>query len=214
MNEIFISHSKRDNSSISFFNKLFAATKVKAIYEEIDEISGLQVNQKKISNDIQNSSAFFILHDQKNESLAHTRDWITWESGTANGMNKEIWLFEKSTQAFNNKMVVPHINNLVVYDPDNDQWIPYLLPIINRFEEISRIATPAVTTAIGASVSENKFLGGLIGLGIGALLNSSNKVNAGEPFTCFNKCKSSFNIHIPPKQSFRCPICNEQYHKN
>ncbi len=214
MNEIFISHSKRDEQSIKFFNRLFSSTKVKAIYEEIDGLQGLEVNSNKIKIDIQNSSALFLLHDNLIESMSHTRDWITWECGIANSLNKEIWMFEKSTQTRINKMVIPHVDNLIVYEPNNEDWIRYLLPIINKFEEFSTIATPVIGAAIVALISEDKVMGGLLGLSIGALLNKQNPVPNGEWFMCSKKCKSNFKIHIPPNQLFRCPICNELYQTN
>lgn len=216
MGKIFISHSQKDNESINLFNTVFAASKVEAIYEEIHALLGFYISSDKIKSDIQSSSAFFLLHDNLIESLPHTRDWITSECGIANGLNKDIWVFEKYNQVHINELVVPQLDHLVVYDPKNLKWLEYISKIINKYIPTNDVAVPLAATALGAAVSENGIIGGtigaIVGLGLQSMLNSNNSTNLGEYFQC-QRCLSTYSIHVPIGLQFRCPVCSIKYEK-
>ncbi|WP_158676841.1 hypothetical protein [Pukyongia salina] len=211
MSRIFISHSSRDTESIDFFNKIFSTLKVSAIYEEYDQQEGRHISNQKIKDDIESSCALFVLLDEQIEDLKHTRDWIAWETGVAKGLNKKVFVFEKTKDTGKLGIVIPHLDHFIVYDPNNYNWRNYLKPIIQSFDNTSTVTTVALSSAAGAALAEDKWTGGLIGLGIGLFLANGNKDKTfGESVQCF-KCRLTYFIHVSPGQLFRCPSCNQMY---
>src|SRR4051812_36572209 len=93
MAHIFFSHSKQDKATIHFFLEAFAGTKVKPHLVELELGPPTGINSDKITADIQSANAIFVLLSRNVEDLNYTRDWITWECGTA--LNKEVWVFEQ-----------------------------------------------------------------------------------------------------------------------
>ncbi len=213
MAKIFISHSSKDKESINFFNTMFSTTKVTAIYEEYDQAEGKHVNNQKITDDISNSSAVFVLLDKEIEDLKHTRDWITWEIGVAKGLNKKVFVFEKAKDYGKIGIVIPHLDHLISYDPNSMEWRNYLKPIIESFDDSNKLSTITLSSVAGAALAEDKWTGGLIGLGIGLILSNQGAKTYGQSAQCF-KCRSTYFIHVGQGQYFRCPTCNQPYQKN
>jgi hypothetical protein len=83
MAQIFVSHSRRDKDIVHFFLEAFAGNKVKPHLEEFETQPPSGVNAQKIARDIQSSNTLFVLLTETVEGLAHTRDCIGWECGTA-----------------------------------------------------------------------------------------------------------------------------------
>lgn len=206
MAQIFISHSAKDTESVNFFSKVFAPTKVKAIYEEFDSKLGLHVNSQKIRTDIENSNAVFILLDKNIEDVKHTRDWINWECGTATGLNKHIWVFEKFHDIGKISIITPSLTHLVTYSL-NDEWYAYVRQIVDSYDDSNVLGTTLLTTGAGAALSEDKLTGALVGLGAGLLLSNLKTNPVGNRVKCAN-CQSMYNTHIPFGTKFRCPVCN------
>jgi len=213
MAQIFISHSSKDTESINFFNTMFSTTKISAIYEEYDQAEGKHVNNQKIRNDIASSDAVFVLLDKAIENLQHTRDWITWEIGVAKGLNKKVFVFEKAKDHGKIGIVIPHLDHFFSYEPNNTNWRNYIKPIIESFDNSNTLSTITLSSVAGAALSEDKWAGGLIGLGIGMILSTNTSQTFGQSAQCF-KCRSTYFIHVSKGQYFRCPTCNQPYQKN
>ncbi len=213
MSKIFISHSSRDTESVNFFNTMFSTLNVSAIYEEYDQREGQHINNQKIKNDIESSNAVFVLLDEQIENLKHTRDWIAWETGVAKGLNKKVFVFEKIKDTGKLGIVIPHLDHLIVYDPNDYNWRNYLKPILQSFDDTNKISTIALSSATGAALAEDKWTGGLIGLGIGLILTNQKNKTFGLSVQCF-KCRLTYFIHVIKGQIFRCPSCNQTYKQN
>ena len=189
---------------------MFSTTKVTAIYEEYDQAEGKHVNNQKIKDDIESSSAVFVLLDKEIEHLKHTRDWITWDIGVAKGLGKKVFVFEKSKDYGKIGIVIPHLDHLISYDPVSMEWRNYLKPIIESFDDSNNLSTIALRSAAGAALAEDKWAGGLIGLGIGLILSNQGTKTYGQSVQCF-KCRSTYFIHVGRGVYFRCPTCNQPY---
>lgn len=213
MSKIFISHSSKDIESINFFNTMFSTLNVSAIYEEYDQTEGKHINNQKIKKDIEDSIAVFVLLDKQIENLKHTRDWIAWETGVAKGLNKKVFVFEKTQDYGKIGIVIPHLDHFIVYDPTNINWRNYLKPIIQSFDDTNKINTIALSSATGLALSDDKWTGGLIGLGIGLILTNKKNQPYGQSVQC-SKCHSTYFIHVSNGQHFRCPTCNQLYKQN
>ncbi len=212
MGKIFISHAAKDKESVDFFTSLFSPTKVQAVFEEFDSKMGLQINSAKITEDIKASNAVFILLDKSIENTKHTRDWIAFECGTASGLNKDVWVFEKITDFSRVTIVTPSLKHFVTYRTNND-WYKYIREIVQSYDDSNALATMVLTTTAGAALAKDKWTGGLVGLGAGLILANNNLKNTGSRVKC-NGCNSIYNIHIPTGQYFRCPVCNAKYQMN
>ena len=115
MAQIFVSHSAKDKELVSFLSKVFAATQVKAVFEEFEAILKGPANALRIANDIRQSDAVFVLIGMNVEILKHTRDWVGWESGvaalTALETNKDVWVLESVAEMDRLSVVIPHLRH-------------------------------------------------------------------------------------------------------
>lgn len=93
MAQTFVSHIAKDREFIDALARAFAATKVKAIYEEFEAIQQGPANAPRILQHISQSNAVFVVIGKHVEDRKHTRDRVGLESGAAAGMalqaNKE-----------------------------------------------------------------------------------------------------------------------------
>ena len=208
MAQIFISHSKKDKEVIHFFLEAFAGTKVKPHLEELEKEIPTGVNAQKIEKDIQTSNAVFVLLTENVENIKHTRDWITWECGTA--LNKPIWIFEPYESLGKISVVVPRFNHYALFQL-TEEWRKYLRVIIESYDDSYILPTLSTTTGGGALLNEKDRLAGAtngftFGLGL-LLLKHITKPSFGINVRC-GKCNSNYKIH--QYGYFRCAICNAQ----
>lgn len=206
MAQIFVSHSQRDTDAIHFFLEAFAGTKVKPHLEEFEKDAPSGVTAQKISRDIQQSNALFVLLSETVESLPHTRDWINWECGTAS--NKEIWVFEPVESVGKISIVIPRFNHYALFER-TPEWRKYLLAIIDSYDDSHVLPTLSATTGGGAMINEEDrgtgaAAGFAIGL-VGLLLHNMTKPAFGIPVRCW-KCCSNYRVHRYGQ--FRCAVCN------
>lgn len=90
---VFMSHAKDDEAGKSFFNKLFASSRIKANwYHYTDGRTFPHI--LGIRSAIGSSSALFVVLSRQMEQRPHTRSWISYEAGIAVGMNRPVWVFE------------------------------------------------------------------------------------------------------------------------
>ncbi len=206
MAQIFISHSRQDEDIIHFFLEAFAGTKVKPHLEELEKEPPTGVTAGKIEHDIQISNAVFVLLSENVEHLKHTRDWMVWECGTAK--NKDIWVFEPFDSLGKIRIVVPRLNNYVLFER-SEEWRKYFLCIIESYDDSYVIPTLSASAAGGALLNEkDRGSGAAIGIAVGLvglLLHSMSKPSFGIDVRCW-QCPSNYKVHS--YGNFRCPVCN------
>ena len=173
MAQIFVSHSAKDTKQLDFLNKAFASTNVQAKYEEIEAITRGRRNSAQIAADIAASNAIFVVLGPNVETLKHTRDWVVWESGRAQGTNKDIWVLEAFEDSALISVVVPHLRHYVCFHY-NDAWLGYLRTVITSYDD-SHILTAMVAGAgVGGGISETP-MGALVGASIAWVLAANAK---------------------------------------
>jgi hypothetical protein len=47
------------------------------------------------------------------EALKHTRDWISWESGNAAALNKDVWVLELLEDSPKVSVVIPYLRHYI-----------------------------------------------------------------------------------------------------
>ncbi len=206
MAQVFISHSKIDKDIIHFFLEAFAGTKVKPHLEELEKDPPSGVTAEKIERDIQASNAVFVLLSENVENLKHTRDWITWECGTAK--NKYIWIFEPVESLGKIRVIIPRLNHYVLFEK-TEEWRKYLRSIIENYDDSHVVPTLSAATVGGALLNErDRGEGAAAGFAVGLaglLLFNKSKPSFGIDVQCW-KCSSNYKIHRYGK--FRCAVCN------
>jgi len=218
--QIFISHSRRDEEIVNYFGKLFGSTRVKGVFKEIEGFkSGEQ--SEEIQNDIQNSTAIFILLGENVQKLKHTRDWVVWESAIAKATDKEIWVFEPLAFLGKIDVIIPYANHYMAYII-NEGYQVYIRNIIESYDDADVLSAAVaggfiggglgtLTEALFSKDEELSGIGTLLGaaIGSGALgywADPSRKCPPGILIKC-PECKNRYRIHMKiPK--WRCPICN------
>ncbi len=213
MAQIFVSHSQRDEDIINLFLKAFAGTKVKPVFQELEDRPPDGITAGEITNNIQQSNAVFVLLSENVEKLAHTRDWVTWECGTA--VNKEVWVFEPYDKFGKIRIVVPRLNHYVRFKLD-EQWRENLRFIIETYDDSHVLPTLAITAAGGAALNEkDPGTGAIIGLGIGLaklFFEDRPRLTDEIPTIRCRNCTSIYRVYLPPEQDgscyLRCPVCN------
>jgi hypothetical protein len=205
MAQIFISHSAKDLSIIEFINRAFASTKVEAKYEEIEAILSGQRTAQQIKADIGKSNAVFILLGENVEKLAHTQNWVLWESGVAGAANKNIWVFESCGDQGKLSVVIPHLDHHVCFGYTGP-WLAYIRAIISSYDDSHVL--PALTTGIAGGIASDNPVAGLIIGGVTWLLLAGNKqiTPPGLPIICLC-CNSFYRVHRE-QNVMRCPVCN------
>ena len=132
--QIFVSHSQDDENLKGYFNKIFASSPVKAVYEEYEQLISGDVTVEKIKQDIDTSNAVFVLLSENVERKPHTRDWIAFEAGYACAKRKEVWVFEPADEFGKLSFITPGLSHYIpIYLDDN--YFPYLRRIIDSYKD-------------------------------------------------------------------------------
>jgi len=210
MAQIFVSHSAKDNNLVALLSKAFAATPVRAVFEEFDAILKGPANALRIAQDIRQSNAVFVLLGKNVEELKHTRDWVGWECGvaaaTALETNKDVWVLESISEMESLSIVIPHLRHYVCLDATNDFWQGYLTQIILSYDDSHFLKAMTAGAATGAALGKGE--GALWGAGVGMVLAAmaSQTKPAGLPIRC-PQCSSFYSVHLTAP-TMRCPVCN------
>jgi hypothetical protein len=208
--QIFVSHSAKDIKQKNFINQAFASTKVEAKYEEIEAIISGKRTAAQIKADIAQSNAIFVVLGPNVETLSHTRDWVTWESGNAAAFNRDVWVLEAFEDFPKLSVVIPHLRHYVCFDY-NDPWLAYLRQIVSSYDDSHVLKVGAAGAGIGAMIggeggaAAGAVIGGLAGM-ILSTMTTANTRPPGFSITCLT-CQSVYSIHVGAP-AFRCPVCN------
>src|SRR2546426_10153762 len=112
--QIFVSHSK-DDPNLPFFAEAFAASPVKGVYMELEDIK--PPPWSIIKEYVTRSTATFVLLSKplRRFRYGHTRNWIDFEVGLSCAAGKPVWVFEPQGQKIG--FAVPYCTYYCVYDP-------------------------------------------------------------------------------------------------
>ena len=205
MAKIFVSHSQHDRQIVDFISRVAAGTQVQLIFEELEAIVFGKVTADKIRADIESSNAVFVVVTPHLASLAHSRDWVSWETGVA--AHRDVWVFEQRSDSGRVHVVTPALKHFVRYDP-SDAWFAYVREIIVSYDDSHVLPAMALGGSIGGAL--NKGEGALFGIGVALAIATLSRQQPQGVATCCAYCTSRYSVHLPVGEpSFRCPVCNQ-----
>jgi hypothetical protein len=203
MAQIFLSHSQRDEHIKDLFLRAFRGAGVSDIYREYENAPPSGVTAELIAQDIERSSAVFVLLSEIVEALPTARDWILFECGIAAAKQKPVWVFEPYQSFGKITITIPRFDHYVRFN-DNDAWRHYLHSIAASYNDAPMLGRVAVTILGGIAFGVPGALVSLLG---GVALFQTPERPAGYLTSC-PICKRSFAAHLPDeRQPFRCPNC-------
>jgi hypothetical protein len=203
MAQIFLSHSQRDEHIKDLFLRAFRGAGVSDIYREYENAPPTGVTAELIAQDIERSSAVFVLLSETVETLPSARDWILFECGIAAAKQKPVWVFEPCQSFGRITTIIPRFDHYVRFN-DSDPWRQYLNSIAASYNDTPMLGRIVVTILGGIAFG---FPGALVSLLGGVALFQTPERPAGYLTSC-PLCKRSFAAHLPDeRQPFRCPNC-------
>ncbi len=201
MASIFISHSKRDVEAISAFCQVFARTTMRAIFEEFENY--IVPPWTKIKNDIQQSSAAFVLLSPHLNGTPYTQNWVSYEVGLACALNKPVWVYEQLEGPV--LFPIPYLTDYIVYSPKNRGDLNSIKGLVETYDP-----SPAFL-GLGLGAIIGGLLSGGAGAGVGAIMGAAalQRKSLGIPFRCPHEtCGVQYKIYSQFQQ-FACPACRQ-----
>jgi len=201
--QVFISHSQRDEGIKNLFLRAFRGSGVNDVYREYENAPPTGVTAELIQQDIERSSAVFVLLSETVESLPFTRDWILFECGVAAAKQKPVWVFEPHSSFGRITITIPRFDHYVRFN-NNDAWRLYLHSLIAPYNDAPMIGRIAVTI-LGAMAFGVP--GAVVSL-IGSLALFEIPERPAGYLTSCPSCRRAFAAHLPnEREPFRCPNC-------
>jgi len=202
MASIFLSHSKRDEGSVSLLSKAAAGTRVELYRAEFETQIGIDADAEELEREIDNSKALFIALSSHVQNTLHTRDWVLWETGCAKG--KDIWVFENAATR-PSSVAIPKFSHYVLYY-DTIEWIQYITRIIDSYRWLETVPAMASGAAIGLAWGPG---GSLVGSAAGWVASIPSRSRPiGTKYKCPG-CSRDVAIHFTQGTPLtRCPTCN------
>ena len=179
MAQIFISHSQYDEDIRTFFDEVFAGTKVKAIRVEFEKMELKKYNlplSEFIIHQLKTSDALFVLLGPNINRSQFTQSWVGFETGFAVGWEhtQHIWVFEPMNHA-PIQFPIPFLHHYVPYVM-SDGWHDYIKSIVKAYEQWIPAARP---------------------------------IPKGKLIQCPHKdCKMQYVLHTKTSK-FYCPVCRK-----
>ena len=204
MPQIFVSHSRLDERSITFLSKAAAGSSVKLYFTDFERLLGQEPSPEGIRQKIDESAALFVALSSHVESIPYTRDWVMWEAGSAK--NQDIWIFESAAEE-PLQVVIPFFKHYVRFH-DTSEWQAYIRQIIDSYSTLETLKSVALGATLGAVAGP---FGSALG-GVAGYLRSapSRDRPPGREYRC-PVCRISASIHYPKGMtSFRCPACGTE----
>lgn len=214
MAQIFVSHSSQDRELVDVLARAFAATKVRAIYEEFEAITQGPATAQRITQHIAQANAVFVVIGRSVEARKHTRDWVAFESGVAAGAalqaNKDVWVLESIADIDALSVVIPRLRHYVSFDHKDERWQAYLTQVINSYDD-SHVLTAMAAGGLAGVAAARKPEGAVLGIGAGLMLAvmAAQTRPTGASFRCL-QCTSVYNVHLALPR-MRCPVCNARF---
>jgi hypothetical protein len=132
--QIFISHSQKDEILKNFINYPISASNIKAIYEEYENLSQGEISRQKITFDISESIAIFVLFSENVNKLLFTRDWVSFESGFASALKRDVWVFELVGYRDESSLITPGITDYFPFVLNDENYLKYVKKIIQNYD--------------------------------------------------------------------------------
>jgi hypothetical protein len=204
MAKIFVSHSRLDNDIVDYLARVAAGTQVQLIFEELEGIISGPATAERIQANIESSNAVFVVVTPQLASLAHSRDWVVWETGVA--AHRDVWVLERRADAGSAQIVIPALKHFVRFDP-SDAWFPYFRSIVNSYDDSHVLAAIAAGGGIGHAIGKGE--GAIIGAGLALVIATLANQRPQGVSACCAYCTSRYTVHLPVGEpTFRCPVCN------
>lgn len=199
MSSIFISHSKNDTEIVNVFLRAFQDTRVNPILMEYEKSQNPPWSE--IRTKISLSSALFVLLGPNLKNSDYTQNWVNYEVGLADGLNKQIWVFEdvKNETIF----PIPHVHHYLIYDQTRIESLDYLQNIVKSYSINSDGFVGGLI--LGVAITKDP-IGAIIGGLIGSQVNIPTKPTGVRLQCPYNDCRVIFEFYNT-NQQLRCPSC-------
>lgn len=184
--QIFVSHSRKDNEILTYFDRIFARTGVKSVCMEFENMRSPE--WQDIKENVEYSDAVFLLLGPNVQSNIHTQNWIAFEVGLSCAFGKEVWVFEQEDSDV--EFPIPYLTDFMMYNPDKSETFNYVRNVIDAYgKQIEGLKR-------GKLVLQPLFID----------LRIARNVPQGIPIKC-SHCQSKYNLHAITALSFHCPSC-------
>jgi len=199
MTSIFISHSKKDWNIIQVFLNAFNGTGVRPILMEYERY--VNPPWSEIKNAIGQSSALFVLLGTNLKSSDYTQNWVSYEVGVADTLNRPIWVFEDINNTV--RFPIPNVHHYMLYNPSQLDSMNYLRTVIGSYAVNGDAALAG--GLLGLVLSANPIVA-LAGLLLGSKVNVPATPEGLSVQCPYYDCRVTFQFHNGNKQ-FLCPAC-------
>jgi hypothetical protein len=174
---------------------------MRAVFEEFENY--IVPPWTKIKNDIQQSSAAFVLLSPHLNSTPYTQNWVSYEVGLACALNKPVWVYEQLEDSV--LFPIPYLTDYVVYSPQNRQHLNAIKGLLETYDPSPSLIGLGLGAIIGGALS------GGPGAGVGAMLGAAalQRSSGGHPITCPHQtCGIKYKIYSQFQQ-ISCPSCRQ-----
>ena len=185
--QIFVSHSQKDNDIVTYFDRVFARTGVKAVCMKLQKMRSPQ--WQDIKDKVSYSDAVFLLLGPNVRSSIHTQNWIAFEVGLSCANGKEVWVFEKEGSDI--EFPIPYLTDFMIYNLENAKTFDYVRNIIDAY---------------GREIDGLKR--GKWSINFIPDLRTKRNVPKGIPIKC-SHCQSEYFLHAITTLNFYCPSCRK-----
>ncbi len=184
---------------IEVFRNAFYGTKVKPVLMEYEQY--VNPPWQEIKNAIIQSSALFVLLGINLKSSDYTQNWVSYEVGVADALNRQIWVFED----INNKVLfpIPNVHHYMLYNPSQMDSMNYLRMIISSYAVNEGGALAGLFIGLAASTNPLVALATTL---IGSKINVPQRPIGIKVVCPYPDCRVSFGFHNTDKQLL-CPAC-------
>lgn len=184
---------------MSYFQNAFNETNVNPFLMEYENYQNPP--WQVIKNAIVKSSALFLLIGPNLNTSPYTQNWVSYEVGLADALNKQIWVLEDIQASIN--FPIPNAHHCLLYSSTDRNSLYYLQTVIKSYSK--NVGGALLGGLVGVALSTNP-LALIAGLLIGSQLNVPARP-MGEKLQCaYPDCKIVFEYHNIQKQ-FHCPAC-------
>ena len=184
MEQVFVSHTKKDIRFCDAFDRVCARVGIKAFRSEFETI--LPPTWKTIKKAMDNSIALFFLvgeelvnsQDSNDLEWRYTQNWIAYEMGLACQLGIDVWAICDSVLI---NFPMPYINNYLTVSLRHRPAFDYLRGILADYKKGLSFSYPSV-----------------------------NHFGKNRGVRCpHNNCKIEFNLHVKldPGSEIKCPHC-------
>lgn len=184
--QIFISHTKKDEEFCDVFDRIVARVGIKAFRSEFEAIQ--PPPWRTIKKAMNSSIALFFLVGKKlvesqelnQPEWRYTQNWISYEMGLACQLAIDVWAICDDVQI---NFPMPYVNNYLPVSLRHRQIFDYFRGILEAYKRRQIFAVPYyVDTMAGRHIGVK----------------------------CpYKDCKMEFNLHmkLQPGEEIRCPQC-------